>query len=123
MCELFGISANRKVKLDGFLKRFFDHSEEHPNGWGIAFLDHQNVSVEKEPVRARDSLYLRNRLSGRIESSKMMAHIRKATIGEISFDNTHPFVKRDESGRMWVLVHNGTIFESKELSPYQYKQK
>ena len=37
-------------------------------------------------------------------------------------DNTHPFTKRDESGRTWVLVHNGTIFESPILSAYQYNQ-
>jgi glutamine amidotransferase len=52
-----------------------------------------------------------------------MAHIRKATMGEVSFSNTHPFIKRDDSGRTWVLVHNGTIFESPVLSAYQYNQE
>ena len=39
MCELFGITANRRVKINDFLKRFFEHSKEHRNGWGLAFLD------------------------------------------------------------------------------------
>ncbi|MBO4864273.1 MAG: class II glutamine amidotransferase [Eubacterium sp.] len=122
MCELFGVSANRKIKLNNLLRKFFEHSVEHPNGWGLAFLDDYNISVEREPVRAKDSLYLRNRLTGKLESGRLMAHIRRATVGEISFDNTHPFTARDESGRTWVLMHNGTIFDAPELSPYQYKQ-
>ena len=123
MCELFGITANRRVKINELLKKFFEHSVEHKNGWGLAFLDDNSVSIEKEPVRAVDSLYLRNRLTGRIETSRCMAHIRKATVGDVSFSNTHPFVKRDESGRTWVMVHNGTIFDAPVLRAYQYEQE
>ena len=123
MCELFGVTANRRVKINELLKRFFEHSCDHRNGWGLAFLDDNSVSIEKEPIRASDSLYLKNRLTGRIETARCMAHIRKATIGDVNFSNTHPFSKRDESGRIWVLVHNGTIFESPVLSAYQYKQE
>ena len=95
MCELFGVTANRKIKINDLLSRFFEHSVEHRNGWGLAFLDHNSVSIEKEPIRASDSLYLKNRLTGRIETSRCMAHIRKATMGDVSFSNTHPFSKRD----------------------------
>ena len=91
MCELFGITANRRVKINDFLKRFFEHSKEHRNGWGLAFLDDNSVSIEKEPAKASDSLYLKNRLTGRIETSRCMAHIRRATVGDVSFSNTHPF--------------------------------
>jgi glutamine amidotransferase len=52
-----------------------------------------------------------------------MAHIRKATIGDIEVKNSHPFTEFDESGRQWVLMHNGTIFESDVLAPYQYTQE
>lgn len=122
MCELFGITANRRVRINDLLKTFFAHSTEHRNGWGLAFLDDNSISIEKEPARAGDSLYLRNRLTGRIETARCMAHIRKATVGDVSFNNTHPFSKKDESGRTWVLVHNGTIFESPIISAYQYTQ-
>ena len=122
MCELFGVTANRKIKINELLKRFFEHSAENRNGWGLALLDDNSVSIEKEPVRADYSLYLKNRLTGKIETSRCMAHIRKATVGDESFSNTHPFIKRDESGRTWVLVHNGTIFESRVLNAYQCLQ-
>ena len=44
-------------------------------------------------------------------------------MGDVSFPNTHPFVLSDDSGKKWVLVHNGTIFESVVLTPYQYVQE
>ena len=123
MCELFGVTANRKIKLNSLLREFFSHSPQHPNGWGIATFDGQSASIEREPVRAIDSLYLKNRLSARLEASSALAHIRKATIGAVNYNNSHPFTKKDESGRSWTLIHNGTIFESPKLSPYQYKQE
>lgn len=123
MCELFGVSADRKIRLNGYLDVFFKHSVEHHNGWGLALLDDGMVSLEKEPVRAIDSTYLKNRLTGKIESSRCMAHIRKATVGDVSFANTHPFVLSDYMGKKWVFVHNGTIFESEVLNPYLYVQE
>ena len=123
MCELFGVSADRKIPVNDYLEVFFGHSVEHHNGWGLALLDDGHVSVEKEPVRAVDSRYLKNRLTGKITTSCCMAHIRKATVGDVSFSNTHPFVRTDDSGRKWVLVHNGTIFESEETNIYVHVQE
>lgn len=122
MCELFGVTANRQVEVNDYLATFFSHSEKHRNGWGLALLDDGFVSVEKEPVRASESLYLKHRLTGKIRSSRMFAHIRRATIGDVSFCNTHPFVKKDMTGRIWVMIHNGTIFDAPDLSPFQYQQ-
>lgn len=123
MCELFGVSADRKIRVNEYLDVFFKHSVEHHNGWGLALLDDGVVSIEKEPIRAVDSRYLKNRLTGNIMTSRCMAHIRKATVGDVSFGNTHPFVLNDLSGKRWVLVHNGTIFESAVLSPYIHVQE
>lgn len=122
MCELLGVNAKRKIKINGLLGTFFRHSEEHRNGWGLALLDEELFAIDREARKAVDSLYLRSKLSGSIETSKCIAHIRKATIGEENENNTHPFSACDDSGRLWVLAHNGTIFESEELAPYQYTQ-
>ena len=123
MCELFGVSAESKIPVNEYLNIFFGHSVEHHNGWGLALLDDGHVAIEKEPVRAVDSMSLKNRLTGRITTSRCMAHIRKATVGDVSFSNTHPFVKSDASGRKWVFVHNGTVFESKETNKYIFVQE
>ena len=122
MCELLGVSTKRKIGINGLLETFFSHSVLHPNGWGLALLDDDAFSIDKEPQKAMDSLYLKDKLNDRIESSKCIAHIRKATIGEVNQNNTHPFSGYDHSGRRWVLAHNGTIFDSDVLAPYQYTQ-
>ena len=123
MCELFGMSAKRKMNMTGFLKTFYSHSEEHKNGWGLALLDGSTPLIDRESIKALDSKQLKTILNDDIATSRCIAHIRRATIGEENKSNTHPFVRQDASGRLWVLAHNGTIFESNVLAPYQYVQK
>lgn len=122
MCELFAVSAINKIKLNNLLKEFFKHSVEHPNGWGMVALDDEIKAIEKEEKRAIDSKYLEEKLSNDIISSGFFAHIRRATIGEISIKNNHPFVEKDHLNNEWYLMHNGTIFDSEELGKYQSKQ-
>jgi glutamine amidotransferase len=38
----------------------------------------------------------------------VVAHIRKATIGQVSLENCHPF-RRELWGRYWVFAHNGDL--------------
>ena len=122
MCELFGVTAKRNIRINSLLDTFFSHSAEHQNGWGIALFDEDGGSIVREPVKAIDSSCLKGILKGNVDTSGCIAHIRKATIGDINEKNTHPFSVCDESGRRWVLAHNGTIFESEVLRPYQYAQ-
>lgn len=122
MCELFSVTARRKIRINGYLETFFSHSVEHRNGWGLALFNEDGFSIEKEPIKAVDSSYLKKRLKSKIETSICIAHIRKATIGEVNKNNTHPFSMYDDSRRRWVLAHNGTIFDSEVLSLYQYTQ-
>lgn len=122
MCELLGVSAKRKINMNGLFRTFFGHSEEHKNGWGLALFDGDDYSIDKEPVKALDSDLLKSILNKSVDTSRCIAHIRKATIGDMNNDNTHPFLRKDSSGRSWVFAHNGTIFESEYLIPYQYVQ-
>ncbi|MGM9605488.1 MAG: class II glutamine amidotransferase [Faecousia sp.] len=123
MCELLGISSARTVDCSDLLRIFFSHAEKHPDGWGLARFYGNSVSLEKEPVSALESVYLKNRLTDGIREDVLIAHIRKASVGNLSYRNTHPFARRDASGRLWTLAHNGTIFESPELAPYAQIQK
>lgn len=123
MCELFGVTSSHKIKVNDYLKEFFSHSKDHPNGWGMAVFQNGNISVEKEPITASYSLYLKNRLTARFEVENMLAHIRYATIGDVNYVNTHPFARRDESGRTWTLIHNGTIFDAPCLTKFQHVQE
>ena len=123
MCELFGFCSAKSYDLTNWLKEFYAHSPNHPDGWGLATFYGNAVSVEKEPLCANDSTYLQNRLSVPVMESLLLAHIRKASVGVLEFQNCHPFVKRDEGGRCWTLIHNGTIFQSKVLEKYKQIQR
>ena len=122
MCELFGVSSTKKIRCNDMLEEFFSHADTNPHGWGIATFYENTVSVEKEPVSAIESVYLKNRLTVDIMEDRLLAHIRRASKGQVEYKNTHPFFMRDNSGRLWTLIHNGNIFESAELTTYTYLQ-
>lgn len=123
MCELFGVSSQRRLELNELLWEFFSHGVNHPNGWGMAFFYGNAVSLEKQPEGSHKSAYLRQRLQSKVEADNMIAHIRLATRGNITYENSHPFVMRDNSDRTWTLAHNGTIFDCDLLNPFAHVQQ
>lgn len=123
MCELFGITVESKVQVNHYLEEFYSHSYRHPHGWGLAVFFGNYVSLEKEPVEASKSNYLKERLNHKIKVDGMIAHIRLATRGHLKYDNCHPFIKRDNFGRCWTLAHNGTIFDDAKIEKYTSEQE
>lgn len=123
MCELFGVSARKRIGVNPLLKEFFSHSVKHANGWGMAIFYENSVSLEKEPVQAIKSSYLKERLHQKIAVKNMIAHIRLATVGVMEYVNCHPFVLRDNFGRCWTLAHNGTIFDYPKQNHYLHQQE
>ena len=81
-------------------------SRGHPHGWGIAYY----LAGEFEPrqVKSIESAFTDERfqrVSEFLTSHAVVAHVRKATVGELSLENTHPF-----HWNGWTFCHNGTIF-------------
>ena len=105
------------------LECFYNHSEDHPHGWGLATRESDEFLIQKEPIKASCSQQLKNILSNPIIGKNVFAHIRLATVGEIISPNCHPFVKADDNNRSWMLIHNGTIFNFPELDQYKEKEK
>ena len=63
MCELLGLSAQKKLTANQILRLFYSHGEEHPHGWGLAlFRPDGSPVIEKEPLKSTDSRYLKARL-------------------------------------------------------------
>lgn len=118
MCELFGVSSRENNYISDYLKKFYSHSNEHPDGWGLAVLDGNEAMIEKEPVQASKSRYLKERLSHPLYARNVFAHIRYATIGNVEYCNCHPYTMKDANGRRWTLIHNGTIFEYNPLNKF-----
>ena len=59
MCEIFGSNAADNCQINDYLKEFFSHSGKHPHGWGLACMDGKQVQIEKEPIQAEKSYYLK----------------------------------------------------------------
>ena len=119
MCEMLGISAKRRLSANEILRAFFAHAEQHPHGWGLAtFPDGGAPVIDKEPICATGSAYLKGRLDAPIEERTLIAHIRFATVGHLEYANCHPFSAADNRGRIWTLAHNGTIFNGAHLNDY-----
>lgn len=118
MCELFGFSSEKGFVINEYLKEFYSHSDKHPHGWGLVRMEGNEAMIEKEPVQATKSGYLRERLTVPVEDRNVFAHIRYATIGNVDYRNCHPYTRKDATGRRWTMVHNGTIFDYWQLNKY-----
>ena len=123
MCEIFGYTSNEELELNPWLTTFFSHANKNQHGWGLVNLDESCPRIEKEPINALDSMYLKSRLKSTYKAHCALAHIRDATIGHMEYNNCHPFTMKDHSGRNWTLVHNGTIFDFPLMNRYLSEQE
>lgn len=107
MCRLFGFRSVIPSQVHRSLlaaeNALGTQSNQHPDGWGVAFYVDGAPHVTRNPsVALGDQLF--HRLSGVVSSQTVLAHVRKATQGGKSVLNCHPF----QYGR-WVFAHNGDI--------------
>ena len=106
MCMLFGFTSNKKHKINNLLKEFYKNSNYHKDGWGIASVNEsEELEIIKEPTRALDSDKVK---SLNVITDNCISHVRYASVGEISLENTHPFIK-NINNTTWVFAHNGTL--------------
>jgi glutamine amidotransferase len=85
-------------------------TDTHADGWGIAFFEGLGCRIfsEAQPSVTSKVAQLVRRYP--IHSTNVIAHIRKATQGEIALENCHPF-QRELWGRYWVFAHNGNLLD------------
>ena len=122
MCEIFCFNSDKPKQVNQCLECFYNHSDEHPHGWGLANMQPDDSIINKEPVKASCSEHLKNILSSPVVGKNVFAHIRLATVGEIISPNCHPFIEADDNNRSWMLIHNGTVFHYPELDKYVEKE-
>ncbi len=107
MCRLFGFRSVIPSQVHRSLLAAENalgvQSNQHPDGWGVAFYVDGAPHITRSPEFALgDQLF--HRLSGVVSSETVLAHVRKATQGSRTVLNCHPF----QYGR-WVFAHNGDI--------------
>ena len=111
MCQLLGMNCNTPTDVTfsfaGFAQRG-GRTDHHADGWGIAFFEGKGLRHFVDHLPAAESPVAELIRRYPIKSRHVIAHIRKATQGEIALQNCHPFV-RELWGRYWVFAHNGDL--------------
>jgi glutamine amidotransferase len=111
MCQLLGMNSKQpasvQFSLDGFVRRGGE-TDHHADGWGIAFFADKQCRVFTDSQPSISSPLVDSLRSQSIKSHNVIAHVRKATRGDVSDVNCHPFT-RDLWGNQWAFAHNGTL--------------
>ena len=107
MCRLFGfrsvVVSQVHKSLVGAENALLQQSQKHPHGWGVAYYINKAPHIIRSLTSARECSLFRQ-VSGVVSSQTVMAHLRKATMGDHSVLNTHPF----QYGS-WTFAHNGNV--------------
>lgn len=113
MCRLYGFCATEPTKVECTLvhaqNALMSQSKQdlagksHVHGWGVATYDGQAPQLERQAWAAYHGEHFQ-RAASRIYAELVIAHVRRATVGGASLQNTHPF-----SANGWVFAHNGTV--------------
>jgi len=122
MCELFAMSSRQPSTVNYSLNEFSRHgglTHSNKSGWGIAYFSDQDAFIIREPSPASDSPWVDFVASQDLESSYVIAHVRKASRGQPALRNTHPF-RRSLGGRTHVFAHNGTLHGIHETAAAQH---
>lgn len=111
MCQLLGMNCNTPTDIvfsfEGFHRRggLTDH---HADGWGIAFFEGKGCRLMLDVKPSAESPVAHLVRHYPVKSQAVIAHIRKATQGEVQLVNTQPFM-REMWGRYWIFAHNGDL--------------
>lgn len=118
MCQLLGMNCNTPTDIvfsfEGFRRRA-GLTDCHSDGFGIAFFEGRGVRIFRDNRPASLSPIADCVKQYKIKSLNVIAHIRKATQGAVSIENTHPFI-REIWGENWVFAHNGNLKDLPNMS-------
>jgi glutamine amidotransferase len=120
MCRVFGCVASEPVSIRHELieavNPLIRQSEDHDSGWGMAVYERAD-GLDPRCVRfpeaafADDDFLDATDIKGRIFN----VHVRRATMGGLAPENTHPFCLGSYS-----FGHNGTILRYPRLLEHPY---
>ncbi len=119
MCELYAASSAVAKKISFSLHEFRRHggiTGDHVDGWGLAFYNLGEMIVHRETKPAALSLKMDYVLKNHQPSDTVISHIRKATQGNISLENTQPF-SMEKGGINHIFAHNGNLENVQENIP------
>ena len=77
--------------------------ETRLDGWGIGYYQDNEILLRKRPQSAREPMQLAPLVS-ELRTDALLLHVREATVGSWTMENTHPF----RFGQ-WLFAHRGTL--------------
>ncbi len=120
MCRLFGLKSIRHTEVLQSLLSANNalkvQSAVHRDGWGVTYYVGGSPMVVKSTTAAQQDDQF-DAIAGTLVSDTVVAHVRRATIGSVAVENTHPF--RFEH---WTFAHNGHIERFPEFYPLLLEQ-
>lgn len=115
MCRVLGCVATEPVTIRHELLEaenpLIRQSELHDSGWGVAVHERPDAG-EPHVVRCPEAAHADGafRAAGALRGRLFNAHVRRATVGGLSVENTHPFCYGSHS-----FSHNGTLADPARL--------
>ncbi len=108
MCRLFGLHAGGRTSATFWLldapDSLAEQSHRNPDGAGIGIFDDEDRPViDKQPMAAWDDSDFASGARN-LRSRTFVAHVRYASTGAHTLENTHPF---EQDGRLFA--HNGAF--------------
>ena len=110
MTQLLGINSKEDVRINLAYKLPSSFTEDSPDGWGYAFFSNGEWQLFKESLDVGKVLRIgfKTLSTHEIIGKTFISHIRYATHGESSYENTHPF-DYDLFDYRWVFAHYGHL--------------
>ncbi|WP_146196665.1 class II glutamine amidotransferase, partial [Acinetobacter stercoris] len=111
MCQLLGMNCATPTDITFSFRGFSQRAgvtSDHSDGFGIAFFEDKACRLFVDNQSAIESPIAELIRNYPIKSRNVIAHIRKATQGKITLENSHPFI-RELWGRHWIFAHNGDL--------------
>ena len=108
MARMFGFIGNRAdlgarvLEANRSLLRA-KRPDGEPLGWGLGFYQSGEVLLRRRPIDDRAEIDLVEAAED-IRTDVMLGHVRRASVGALRTENTHPF-----RYRAWLFAQTGTI--------------
>lgn len=83
----------------------------HPDGWGLGFHAEDGARCLRQIGPAFDSREFEEEVR-KVRATTIVAHVRRATVGQPALENTHPFRHEDS-----LFAHNGHIGNFDRVRP------
>ncbi len=114
-----GINCENEIEIDFSFKGSAAVSGKNPDGWGYAYFKNDSWMIFKEPF-TENQFELKDfqlNFPTNFYSNNLISHIRFASKGNKTMENTHPF-ELELFDKNWAFAHSGHLTIYKHVLRY-----